>query len=251
MAAASGIVAAHGRLWVAVDDELAIASFAMDGSGGRWHVLDGETELPLEPQPRKHAKPDLEAIAVLPEGDLLALGSGSTDTRDRAWRLNPEGGARELSLGPLYAALRAEFSELNIEGAAWWGGTLWLAQRGNGPGARNALIQVGRDWRPQRVVDVQLPELGGVGLALSDIHAKPDGQLAFAASAEASGSTFHDGAVTGSALGHVDPATGELEIVRELPGDLKLEGLAHVGGRWLLVTDADDAERPASLYALT
>ena len=47
-------------------------------------------ELPLEPQARKAAKPDLEALCLLapsraaPHGALLAVPSGSTAARQRA-----------------------------------------------------------------------------------------------------------------------------------------------------------------------
>src|SRR5688500_8835799 len=81
VAAASGLARARGRFYVAADDALALAMFTAGSKdpGTLLPLADGE--LPHEPAARKAAKPDLEAIAALPTGGLLVLGSGSADTR--------------------------------------------------------------------------------------------------------------------------------------------------------------------------
>ena len=79
---------------------------------------------------RAEAKPDLEALSVLPPfagapfGGLLGLGSGSGPGRDRGfyWELDAVGAlAGEpavIDLSPVYDLLREELGDLNIEGAA-------------------------------------------------------------------------------------------------------------------------------------
>ena len=76
------------------------------------------------------AKPDLEALTVLPPfgghpfGALLGLGSGSAPGRDRGfvWALDAHGelrgDARQVDLAPLYGLLSESIEQLNIEGAA-------------------------------------------------------------------------------------------------------------------------------------
>jgi hypothetical protein len=243
VSAASGLVRRGDRLVVAVDDEAALATFRLDGKGGDWVHLSGEP-MPLDPAERKAVKPDIEALALLPDGSVLALGSGSTPARERAWRWSPGQQPAALELASLYAELRDALPDLNIEGAAWTGGQLWLAQRGNGAGGANALVRadVGRG-RVLEVVPVALGEVGGVALTLSDLDPLPDGRLAFSASAEDVASTYHDGEVAGAALGVLDPRTGEVERLELLPEPLKVEGLCGD----LLVADADDDAHPAPL----
>ena len=244
MAAASGLVRSGGRLVVAADDELSVATFAPDGTEGRWVGL-GDEELPLDPAARKAAKPDVEALAVLGDGSVLALGSGSTPARERAWVLQPPAlVAQRLDLSGLYAELRAAVADLNIEGAAWLDGALWLAQRGNGAAGADALVRV--DLAARRVaavVPVALGEAGGVPLTLSDLDPLPGGRLGFAASAEDVASTYLDGTVVAAAVGVLDAASGDVEALEELPEPLKVEGLCGD----LLVADADDHRHPAPL----
>ena len=133
----------HGSARLVVgDDELYLGVFRLSSSApGRLHrVLAGA--LPGDDRERSKAKPDLEALTVLPPfedhpyGALLGLGSGSAPERSRGFvcAFAADGSiAREpdeLDLDPLYRLLRGEVEQLNIEGAATMGDRLWLLHRG-------------------------------------------------------------------------------------------------------------------------
>ena len=115
-----------------------------------------EGELPLDHRQRKAAKPDLEALTVLPSfpgypyGALLAIGSGSKPNRERAALLRLDKGqaidsnVHHVDLTPLYEPLHARFIDLNIEGLFISSGELCLLQRGNRNSRLNACIRF--DW---------------------------------------------------------------------------------------------------------
>ncbi|MDX5374066.1 MAG: hypothetical protein LPK18_16715, partial [Pseudomonadaceae bacterium] len=121
VSAASALVRVAERLYVAADDELQLGVFELgdERSGRLLPLFDGE--LPADVAARKAAKPDLETLALLPAmpgyaaGTLLALGSGSTERRQRGVLLGLEEGARPqpIDLSPLYSPLRRDFADLN------------------------------------------------------------------------------------------------------------------------------------------
>jgi hypothetical protein len=283
--AASGIAVAEGLVCVVGDDELVLGVHALDAGGGgvrlvrRVRLFDGE--LPAAPEARKRAKPDLEALALLPDGALLALGSGSTPARRRgayvpaaALRGDDAGasGVRTLDLAPLHAELARTFAELNVEGAAVTGGLLRLLQRGNGPAGQNGAVDLDLDGvrgaiaagRPldgglvRAVRPVALGALDGVRLGFTDAAPLGGGAVLFAAAAEESPDTYQDGPCAGSILGVLSPAgdvlwTDRIEAECAAAAPLKIEGV-HVawsgdGLALLLVADADDARIPAELLA--
>ena len=223
-----------------------MATFAPDGSHGSWTGLDGEP-LPLDPADRKAAKPDVEALALDPDGAVLALGSGATPARERAWRWTPGEPPEPLDLAGLFAALHARLPDLNLEGAAWLGDALWLAQRGNGAEGADALVRVDLEAEGvEEVVPVDIGSVGVVALTLSDLDPLDDGRVAFAASAEDVASTYLDGTVVGAAVGVLDAASGAVEALEHLAEPLKVEGICGD----LLVADADDHTRPAPLLRM-
>ena len=278
VAAASGLVALGARLYVVFDDEPGLGVFGRDDPAhGRLLPLGG-IDLSDDPAERKAAKPDLESLALLPasaawpDGALLALGSGSTDRRERGWLWPLAGeeaaaGTVELSLSALYDVLRRELADLNVEGAAVAGDRLWLAQRGNGPAGENALVELDlaaalerltrdRELTAETLRGIHRHELGevhGVELAFSDLSPLPDGRLAFSAAAEAGASTYHDGPCVGAAVGVVDPGSEPARLVA-LSEPWKVEGLdvtrASEGTlELLLVADPDDPDRPSPVFA--
>ena len=228
----------------------------------------------------KGHKLDLEACAAVPLAGgtgLLALGSGSTPAREKVLLvqdpLGREPRVRLREAPELYRLLRAspQFSgsELNLEGAAFLGARLRLLGRGNGA-ARGDLRPVNAtadlEWEDLRaylegesanppalegVLQYDLGLLGGQALGFTD-GAAWRGSLLYCAAAEDSPDATRDGAVTGSAIGVIDPdgaarwalLTGPDGAV--FPG--KVEGIAAGGSGWLwAVLDADDPGQPSEL----
>jgi hypothetical protein len=264
VSAASGIACVAEHLYVLADDLLELAVYDLHGARKQSiRLLPGE--LPSDHAARKAHKPDFEALLELPDGSLLALGSGSTERRQRgAWvqALAAEPRSSAVDLSGLYAALMRELPELNVEGGVVLGAQLYLASRGNGVRRENALVQLDlgrvlaslqseRCLRADSIVNierVQLPELDSVPLSITDL-AVADGGLIFAAAAEASANTYDDGACAGSVVGRLatDGTTRELVMVAR---GIKLEGICCVSARELFaVADADDPHAQAPLFA--
>lgn len=278
IAAGSGLVRVGAHLYVIADDERELGVFGAEGDapGRLARMLPGA--LPSGPAARKRAKPDLEALALLPPastrsaGALLALESGSRPTRRGGvlWVLDVHGALvgdpRRLDLEPLYAVLDREIPDLNIEGATVAGDRLLLFQRGNGRGAVNAVIELDLDGALRELAGGSLSagpvtgqrrhdlgEVGGVRLCFSDATALRDGRVVFTAVAEAGDDTYRDGACAGSGVGLLG-RDGEPAGWEPLDPPLKVEGVeAHVtaGGRaeLLMVADADDPGSPSPLLA--
>jgi hypothetical protein len=267
LAAASGIVRHAERLCVIADDELALAVYDLAGAPlARVPLLPGE--LPQAPRERKAQKPDFEALVLLPNGSLLALGSGSTGERRRGVRIDWSGSrpfTTPIALDAFYERLERELPELNIEGAAVYQDKLVLVSRGNGELRDNALIQIDlsralpaieRGHAPpieslRSVQRVHLGELDGIGLSLTDLTVLQD-RLIFSAAAENTASTYDDGACAGSVLGVLSGA-GQAHHVVELMPRAKIEGLCAASDRkdesvLYLVADADSRETQAPLY---
>ncbi|HSW07249.1 DUF6929 family protein [Aquabacterium sp.] len=278
LSAASGLAHCGEWLHVVADDELKLASFRLgDAQPGRWcQLFDGD--LPLPHAARKAAKPDLEALALLPPfaghacGALLAMGSGSTTRRQRA-ALVPldaqgqvSGAPQVIDVAPLLASLRAQFADLNIEGAFVDGERFCLLQRGHQRDPANACIAF--DWPavqrwlvaagpapvPDAIARFELGHIGGAALCFTDGAALPEGGFVFCAAAEQTDDVYADGACLGSAVGLVD-AQGRLQRMEPLALRCKAEGIstraAADGLQLLLVTDADDRSAPALLLSAT
>lgn len=280
VSAASGVVQRGDFVYVIGDDELFLAVFEIaSGAPGRLErVFVGE--LPGDADARKAAKPDLEALTVLPpfedhpQGALLGLGSGSTSARDRGfvWGLGADGAllgdAVQIELTPLYELLRGELGELNIEGAAVVGEHLWLLQRGNSELGVNVVAELAlsevmeslvRDRalaasELRRVRAYELGELGGAKLTFSDASPLGGELLVFTASAESSANTYEDGGILGSVVGTID-GDGEVRRLRTIDRTYKVEGvhaMLETGVMTLtFVCDQDDAEVASPLLSAT
>lgn len=220
----------------------------------------------------KHAKLDLEACAALPDGRLVAFGSGSTRARERLVVLGDADTARVVDGPELYALLRADAafagSELNVEGALVVGEVLRLFQRGNGAPARgvapvNATVDLRLPeflrWLDtgspvpalQDVVQYDLGQTDSVPFTFTDAALLPDGRVAFLACAEASPDTYRDGEVLGCRFGLIDGTHARLgSIVHDdgRPTRLKLEGIETRPGSncsFDVVADMDRPDEPA------
>lgn len=246
VSAGSGLARARGRLYVAADDELALAVFGShEGPGTLLPLAAGD--LPEESAARKAAKADLEAVVALPAGGLLVVGSGATEAHNRGFVVSLDGAAvEELDLAPLYDRLRAQVDgPLDVEGAAWHEGSLVLAHRGVG-GRPSALARV--RWPALSLASLEpLPPaaLGDEPLGITDLAALPDGRLLASWAAEATDDPYLDGPVAGSALGVLGTPPQPLD------GAWKVEGIWSDGREVLMVTDADDRARPSVLLRAT
>jgi len=280
--AASALRRAGTRLLIVQDDVNAMALLELEhgcvqplllptGHGGK-RVFD-------DLRGSKAHKLDLEACAVLPDGRLVAFGSGSSERRERVVVIDAGfGEPRVLDASPLYSCLRAlaaaRSAELNIEGALVQEDRLWLVQRGHGrrPAARwNALIALdlgtflhgleGSASVP-RVLFVVEVDAGaspsGVPFGFTDATVAHDGRVAFLACAEDSTSVRTDGSVLGCRFGLIDVAAADAIVtdVRESDGRptmLKLEGIEarlDRGDRYDVVADMDLPAEPALLAEL-
>jgi hypothetical protein len=276
---ASAVRRLGARLVVIQDDVNAWALLSKDG-----HVEPlllprgplGRRQFGSSTQNKAH-KLDLEASVLLPDGRLLAFGSGGLPARERLVLWRPGEAPRVIPAPALYAALRAcqpfAGSELNVEGALLLGTRLWLFQRGNGAlrgekrpvnGTLELELMALLAWlagtaplpsleNPQ---GHDLGQVDGVPRGFTDAALHPSGRVCFLAAAENSGDSIADGPCLGSWLGwfgaqeiHLAPIHGDAAE----PTRLKLEGLEFdPGGRqaWV-VADPDDEAQPALLLRLT
>jgi hypothetical protein len=278
LSAASGLVRAGKFLYVVADDEFSLGVFKTEDNapGTLIRLLPGE--LPGETEARKAEKADFEALVRLPAfetyaaGALLALGSGSKKTRRRGVLLGLAsdgaiaGPARAVELSAFYAPLKEMFGKPNVEGAFVAENAFFLLQRGNKGLRRNALVRyrletvlaaiVGRpagDLAPESVIEFELGEAGGIPLGFTDAAAVGDGRFVFSAVAENTEDAEIDGRCAGSAIG-IGDTQGALLSIQLLEAAHKIEGidclLTGDKAQLRLVTDGDDATKPAELLAV-
>jgi hypothetical protein len=295
--AASGLAWVGERLALVQDDAnfiavvdpatgLARAIALPRGPGGRRQFDDGRGN--------KAHKLDLEAVACIagPDGPLLlAMGSGSSDQRERVVIVRgiaADAPVVEVRSAPaFYAALRATArfagSELNVEGVQHVDGRLRLFGRGNGEargGAQPVDATCDVDFAaflahladpasappvPTLVTGYELGAIAGVRLGFTDAASIDDGRPArrmlYTAAAEDSPDATRDGEVTGSAIGVIvegrDGTEARWTALREPDGArcaAKVEGIALVPGardRVLVTLDPDDPDRPSELCEVT
>jgi hypothetical protein len=257
VSAASGLVLRDGAFHVVADDENALVVFAADGATRRIELLPGE--LPAEHAARKAQKPDFEILIDLGDHGLLAMGSGSRPTRERAVRVGGDERITVNDTSPLCATLRATFPELNLEGGVLLADELVLLQRGNRSDRRNALVFVAKDdllralvsqefalTRAPRIVDLALGGHDDVPWTCTDLAVLADGDLLASAVLEDTCDAYADGPCLGSALVRI-AADGTLRWHRRLTTSAKVEGIAVDGDTVWLVSDADDRAQPSLL----
>jgi hypothetical protein len=277
LSAASGVVRRGDFVYVIGDDELHLGVFEVSsGKPGKLvRVLKGD--LPEEHGERSQAKPDLEALTLLPPfedhpyGALVGLGSGSgkEGSRDRGFvcALGADGSLagepEELDLRPLYGLLREHVADLNIEGAATMGDRLWLLHRGNSELGSNLVAELAIDdvmesltrdhtLDAHELANVRAYDLGdidGVPLCFSDATPIAERLLVFTASAEAD-----DGTIRGSVVGTLDTG-GTVQRLRTIDRKWKVEGVHAAIDTGVLdftfVCDQDDPDAPSPLLSAT
>jgi hypothetical protein len=278
--AASALRRFENRLVIVQDDVNALAIRSSDG------VIDAVL-LPAHPSGRrafdetlgnKHDKLDLEACVTLPDGRLVAFGSGSAPNREQVvvW----SGGQRSPSVvaaGAFYAGLRAAVTQgagrLNVEGAVVRGARLELFHRGNderirGSAPTNAIAAVACDELAalldghvehvdvSLVTTVELGDIRGVPFGFTDAVALDDERVLVLACAEDSACAISDGAVLGCRIGLLAGGGLRMVDVYEPAGErtlLKLEGIERRSGsssEFDVVADVDRPGTPAQLGRL-
>jgi len=281
--AASAIRRRGTRLAIVQDDVNAIAVLDPSTNTARPLLLPADTtgtRMFDKAHDNKKRKLDLEACVTLPDGRLVALGSGSSPYRERFVIIAADaaGSVRIVEAGALYAELRVHAegrgAELNIEGAVVHGDSVRLLQRGNGKhgGAPwNAILDLALeeflDWLEdpkgrltiQRILDVDLGAIKGVPVGFSDATVTADGRMAFLACAEDSADALSDGPVLICRFGWLDAGDSAAVMTDVLDADgrptrLKLEGIeasADGGPTFDVVADMDRPEVPSLIARLT
>ena len=277
---AASAVAPLGDGWLVAQDDATIAAWRRPGSVVPVRVLPPVEGLDRfsEAAGTKRLKPDLEvACPAVVDGEpaVLLLGSGSSPRRMRGILVHLVDGEPVVTaadLTPLYehtaGALGLPVDQLNLEGAARHEDRVRWFQRGNLAagiasasvdlslealvaavlgGADGAAVPVGHPLR------YDLGGVEGVGLAVTDAVALPDGRMLLSAAAEDTPTAVDDGPVVATALALVDDeAVVAVEPLPEVDGHVhKVEGLALravEGGtvQLLAVVDDDDPDAPSA-----
>ena len=277
---AASAIAPLGDGWLVVQDDATIAAWRRPGSVAPVRVLPPVEGLDRfsEAAGTKRAKPDLEvACPAVVDGEpaVLLLGSGSSPRRMRGVLVRLVDGepvATAADLPPLYertaGLLGLPLDQLNLEGAARHEDRVRWFQRGNlAAGVPSASVDLslaalvaavlGRagaaEVPVERPLRYDLGDVEGVGLAVTDAVALPDGRMLLSAAAEDTPNAVDDGPVVATALALVDDRTVvAVEPLPEVDGHVhKVEGLAVravAGGTvdLLAVVDADDPDAPSA-----
>jgi hypothetical protein len=277
--AASG-VAPLGEGWLVAQDDSVISAWRHDDA-----VLPVRVLPPVEGHDTfssaagtKHLKPDLEVACpaeVDGEPAVLLLGSGSSPRRMRGALVRLDDGVPVVTaaeLGPLYQrvaqCLGLPMEWVNLEGASRHGSTVRWFNRGNlMAGVRSSSVDVplealvaavlGRAEVTavpvERPLEYELGEVEGVGLAVTDAIALPDGRVLLSAAAEDTPNAVDDGPVVATAIALVEgDRVITVEPIPEVDGHVhKVEGLAlrRVDGgtvHLLAVVDDDDPTAPSA-----
>jgi hypothetical protein len=273
---AASAIAPLGDGWLVAQDDSTIAAWRREGSVTPVRVLPPVEGLDTfsEAAGTKHLKPDLEVACpaeVDGEPAVLLLGSGSAPRRMRGILVRLVDGEPVVHAGdltPLYERvarrLDRPMDQLNLEGASRHADQVRWFNRGNlAAGVPSASVDVplegmvaallGRGDAASVPVEhprsYDLGEVEGVGLAVTDAVALPDGRVLLSAAAEDTPNAVDDGPVVATALALVDDET--VIAVLQVPEDEdvvhKVEGLAirEFDGttvRLLAVVDDDDPE---------
>lgn len=258
VSAASGLVLRDGSFHMVADDENAMFVFKADEALRRIALLPGE--LSVE---RKARKPDFEILVDLFDHGLLAMGSGSRPTRERAVQIDRHERTTVIDTSLLYACLRETFPDLNLEGGVLLADDLVLLQRGNRSDRRNALVFIAKDdmqralaslqfvvTRAPRIVDLEIGGYDTIPWSCTDLALLDDGDLLASAVLEDTRNAYEDGACLGSALVRI-AADGVLRWHRRIDTTSKVEGVAVDGEIVWLVSDADDRSVPSQMLRTT
>lgn len=225
---ASGIALQQGRYWVIGDDSRTCQLYNKN-----FKLIDTVVVPSMAPfitkngRVPKDLKADLEALVVINDFEVLAVGSGSRPPREIAVRIrgNKPYTVEEFTLSKFYRALRAlpemKKAELNIEAAALLGDYLYLFNRPNGlmisVHYRDFIrhITEGAPMPKPNVKLLNMPDSHGLKAGISgasfDVNS---GRLILTASLERTNDAYNDGEILGSYIGSIlvkDLEDGEVD----------------------------------------
>jgi hypothetical protein len=270
---ASGVVKLGDRVFVVSAETLTLAEFSLanlNEPGNLHQLLPNDSFLPLDGSDGA-AKPVFESLVHLssedfsPGGALLAVPSGTS--RDKCTGvllvLDESGKVATKTLidfGSLYSSLAAKVPDLNIEGAVCGKEKVFLFQRGNNNGSRNAVIELYKDRfidclryfasvesiSLASITDCELDGIAGFRLGFTDAATLDDGRIVFTAAAEEQGSC------KGFAIGLMSK---ELKILKLKKFDRgpQIEGIfaeSQAPPLLWMVFDKVAPETPSSLYTM-
>jgi hypothetical protein len=277
-------IAPFGDGWLVAQDDATHAAWRRPGGVSAVRVLEAVEghEVFSAAEGTKLLKPDFEAACEVRVGGtpgVVLLGSGSTPARMRASlvRLAHAGPRFDVvALDPLYAhvaeALGIGLDLLNLEGACRSGDTFRWFNRGNlVAGLPSASVDLDVAELAAALTGTLAPEevevgnrhvydlgdVDGIGLAVTDAVALPDGRLLLSTAAEDTPNAVDDGPVVGVALALVsgDDPLAVAPLSAPDGAVFKVEGLAlrEVRGDGLdliAVVDADDPLVPSAELAV-
>ena len=190
LSAASGVAWMNDSLVVIDDASIFAGVFHQAKTPGKslrlFSPIEGHEQF-SETAGTKALKPDLEVLVPLPDGSLLALGSGSRnrgvgsrEARGRAVKISPHWQIEVFHLGPLYQKLSEVQDSINVEGALIDGDGLLLFLRGNGRGGKPMIVKIlnleeALAGRPDlgAACEILLPTLHGSALGFTDACTPP------------------------------------------------------------------------------
>ncbi len=270
---ASGLVKLGDRVFIVSAETLTLAEFSLanlNEPGNLHQLLPKDSFLPLDGSDRA-AKPVFESLVHLtsedysPGGALLAVPSGtSPDKCTGVLLILDETGKVEtqklVDFSSLYCSLAAKVPELNIEGAVCGKEKVFLFQRGNNNGSRNAVIEIYKDRfidclryfasvesiALASITDCELDGIAGFRLGFTDAATLDDGRIVFTAAAEEHGSC------KGFAIGLMSKELKILKLKKFDKGP-QIEGIFAESQKppllWM-VFDKVAPETPSSLYTM-
>ncbi len=205
----------------------------------------------------KKDKMDFEVLAKKGE-KLYLFGSGSTSKREK--RISYHLGNKNVKakdLTSLYKKMKVvsniSDSDFNIEGAMYHNEKWILFQRGNGESGQSGLFEINKK-KEIKFTTIALPSIQNTKATFTDALLVDD-KIYFLAAAEASDSTYADGAILGSLIGCLSLPDFRLVFTQIITSAQKFEGLTFYKKtenqmEFLLCEDNDSEELLSNIYKL-
>lgn len=210
----SGVVKLGDRVFVVSADTSTLAEFSLANlvePGSLLEMIPSDSNLLPETEsagtkPKFESLIHLSAEDIPPGGALLAVPSGTNTNHPTGvlLLLDDTGAVQNQKLvdfKSLYGILASSIPDLNIEGSVCSAEKVYLFQRGNSNGSRNAVIELHKDRfidclryfasvesiALSSITDCELDVIHGCRLGFTDAAALEDGRIVFTAAAEESG----------------------------------------------------------------